>query len=245
MALIKCNECGQMVSDKAEMCPNCGYPIGGNDEKDVDVSDNTYDIYRPQDKSNKKWMWIAIAAVAVLFAVIISVSSNSRDRDSYPPSSYETETVASSDETTSSSSSSESVSESTSKPSSGSSNSSSSSSSSSGSFSSDYRSSGSEYFGTYEFTDKLNTAWVLVLNSDKTATIRVKNGSKEAYGSWSYYKTTGYPNIWFMDERPLIWFPSGEERAYHLCIQDNYIYLGDNALEAKNPRKRLEYTKVN
>lgn len=28
MAMIQCIECGQMVSDKAEKCPNCGYPIG-------------------------------------------------------------------------------------------------------------------------------------------------------------------------------------------------------------------------
>lgn len=27
MALIKCKECGQMVSDKVEACPNCGCPI--------------------------------------------------------------------------------------------------------------------------------------------------------------------------------------------------------------------------
>lgn len=27
MALIKCTECGQMISDKAEICPNCGAPI--------------------------------------------------------------------------------------------------------------------------------------------------------------------------------------------------------------------------
>ena len=27
MALIKCNECGQMVSDKASNCPKCGAPI--------------------------------------------------------------------------------------------------------------------------------------------------------------------------------------------------------------------------
>lgn len=27
MALIKCNECGQMVSDKASTCPKCGAPI--------------------------------------------------------------------------------------------------------------------------------------------------------------------------------------------------------------------------
>ena len=27
MALIKCNECGKEVSDKANTCPNCGAPI--------------------------------------------------------------------------------------------------------------------------------------------------------------------------------------------------------------------------
>lgn len=27
MALIKCNECGHEVSDKAQNCPNCGCPI--------------------------------------------------------------------------------------------------------------------------------------------------------------------------------------------------------------------------
>lgn len=27
MALMKCPECGNEVSDKAEMCPNCGYKI--------------------------------------------------------------------------------------------------------------------------------------------------------------------------------------------------------------------------
>ena len=27
MALIKCPECGKQVSDKAQSCPNCGYPL--------------------------------------------------------------------------------------------------------------------------------------------------------------------------------------------------------------------------
>ena len=27
MALIKCNECGQTMSDKASVCPNCGAPV--------------------------------------------------------------------------------------------------------------------------------------------------------------------------------------------------------------------------
>ena len=29
MALIRCPECGKEISDKAEACPNCGYPIVG------------------------------------------------------------------------------------------------------------------------------------------------------------------------------------------------------------------------
>lgn len=27
MALIKCTECGEMISDKATACPHCGAPI--------------------------------------------------------------------------------------------------------------------------------------------------------------------------------------------------------------------------
>lgn len=33
MALIKCEECGQMVSSKAEMCPNCGCPVEGENKQ--------------------------------------------------------------------------------------------------------------------------------------------------------------------------------------------------------------------
>lgn len=36
MALIKCTECGNMVSDKADRCPHCGYPVSiilGESEK--------------------------------------------------------------------------------------------------------------------------------------------------------------------------------------------------------------------
>lgn len=38
MALITCPECGKEVSDKAKMCPNCGYPI--NDPTVPDVEHN-------------------------------------------------------------------------------------------------------------------------------------------------------------------------------------------------------------
>ena len=30
MAMIKCPECGRMISDMASCCPNCGYPIAKN-----------------------------------------------------------------------------------------------------------------------------------------------------------------------------------------------------------------------
>ena len=30
MSLIKCKECDKEISDKAENCPHCGYPININ-----------------------------------------------------------------------------------------------------------------------------------------------------------------------------------------------------------------------
>lgn len=39
MALIKCGECGKEVSDKANNCPNCGYPIVSEDNQCKDTSD--------------------------------------------------------------------------------------------------------------------------------------------------------------------------------------------------------------
>lgn len=30
MALMKCPECGNEISDKAKKCPRCGYPIKTN-----------------------------------------------------------------------------------------------------------------------------------------------------------------------------------------------------------------------
>mgnify|MGYP002678385284 CR=1 FL=1 len=38
MALIKCPECGKEVSDKAEKCLNCGYPIKNRDYEEKSVN---------------------------------------------------------------------------------------------------------------------------------------------------------------------------------------------------------------
>ena len=37
--LIKCNECGKEVSDKANTCPNCGAPVQNNDNKEKELKD--------------------------------------------------------------------------------------------------------------------------------------------------------------------------------------------------------------
>lgn len=37
MALIKCEECGREVSEKASACPGCGAPVGGEDRQPVVV----------------------------------------------------------------------------------------------------------------------------------------------------------------------------------------------------------------
>jgi len=39
MSLIKCEECGKDISDKAESCPNCGYPLI---KKDAIINDNNF-----------------------------------------------------------------------------------------------------------------------------------------------------------------------------------------------------------
>lgn len=52
--IINCPECGHEVSDKAEQCPKCGYPIY---QQDTEPSSNN---------KNKKWLWIAIAAIVVV-----------------------------------------------------------------------------------------------------------------------------------------------------------------------------------
>lgn len=61
MALIKCTECGKEISDKAERCPNCGYPIkdilgivntdkksSNNNYKKFDFNNNEVDLDNPK-----------------------------------------------------------------------------------------------------------------------------------------------------------------------------------------------------
>ena len=58
MALTKCNECGHMVSDKAEMCPKCGCPIQNVDNPSV--KETSVKPQPPKNKKSKMWSLTAV-----------------------------------------------------------------------------------------------------------------------------------------------------------------------------------------
>lgn len=61
MALIKCNECGQEVSDTCETCPKCG----------ADIQQQIYDNLPPEEKSvayfgrNAKTMFLSVCFIVI------------------------------------------------------------------------------------------------------------------------------------------------------------------------------------
>lgn len=67
MALVKCEECGQMVSDKAEACPNCGCPIQA--EAPADVSP-VY-VQPKEGKGVPLFVWIFIGSGLILLFIVL------------------------------------------------------------------------------------------------------------------------------------------------------------------------------
>lgn len=99
--------------------------------------------------------------------------------------------------------------------------------------------------GTYQLTDRLDHTWEIVLNEDGTATMGLVGGTTKAYASWEPLNFLDYnPHIEFNDERPIVWFPSGEEKPYLPVIIDGYFYLTSSAAKAKHPQKRLPIKKI-
>lgn len=96
MALIKCPECGNEVSDKAAVCPNCGVAISTIDTNTVaqnvnpeicpecgnEIDPNTRICgncgYNPinilnKKKQNKKKLFVIIGIIAVIIVIVLSV----------------------------------------------------------------------------------------------------------------------------------------------------------------------------
>lgn len=64
MALIKCNECGKEISDKAKTCPNCSYPI-----KKEKVKENGKKILSQSKQTSFKIFKILIMVCIVIFMI--------------------------------------------------------------------------------------------------------------------------------------------------------------------------------
>lgn len=77
MALIKCQECGNMVSTRATACPKCGCPVAA--ETNYEPQSN-YDYHEEEKGSKKSWLY---AIIGLLTLIIIGMgfylSSNHRN----------------------------------------------------------------------------------------------------------------------------------------------------------------------
>lgn len=102
MALIKCKGCGQMVSDRAEKCPKCGYSVrlsmeqGQEETKQSVESQSTTETEQnevinnepqPQRRSCKKGIILAIVVVAIIGCGILfaTLSDNSKNGSNGQP----------------------------------------------------------------------------------------------------------------------------------------------------------------
>ena len=73
MALIQCPECGKEVSDHAETCVHCGYPIKNSPEKEessVEIQETK--VQKERKPVNKRKLWIIVTAV-ILSVVLIGL----------------------------------------------------------------------------------------------------------------------------------------------------------------------------
>lgn len=67
MALIKCEECGKEISDKAAFCPSCGKPSNMNENK------KTVEIELTSKKWKRKFLW-GIAFYFIGWAMLYKVT---------------------------------------------------------------------------------------------------------------------------------------------------------------------------
>lgn len=66
MAIIKCTQCNNGVSDKAIQCPKCGMPVSTNNHQQMQMSGNSDD--KPHSGWNILGFIIPIVGVILYFA---------------------------------------------------------------------------------------------------------------------------------------------------------------------------------
>lgn len=67
MALIKCDECGKDISEKAEICPSCGNPI-----KAKESQINKVEI----EQTNKKWKKTGCLSVVIAIIALMTMGKS-------------------------------------------------------------------------------------------------------------------------------------------------------------------------
>lgn len=85
MSLIKCQECGKEISERATACPNCGCPISNTerDEKEQIINNQSNDIYVSK-KKNKVGFRIGIVILALfVFGLVVGVNEMIKNPDRY------------------------------------------------------------------------------------------------------------------------------------------------------------------
>ena len=72
MALIKCPECGTEVSDKAEKCPKCAYPIKpANNIPPVNNDSKPEVIVKPKEGCFLQTLNFGCAVIVIIIVVIV------------------------------------------------------------------------------------------------------------------------------------------------------------------------------
>lgn len=85
MALIKCPECGKEISDKADNCPNCGYPVDKVQNMSEGIDMNAVPITHSQvpKRKNRGCLIGLIIFFVCLFAVGAGVSDMIKNPEKY------------------------------------------------------------------------------------------------------------------------------------------------------------------
>ena len=81
MALIKCPECGKEISDNAQNCPQCGYPLKGSatkgeDNPSIGTAKGSQQTSQPVPKKKKNGCLVGCLTFFIIFAVLIFIISS-------------------------------------------------------------------------------------------------------------------------------------------------------------------------
>lgn len=92
MAIVKCPECANGISDKAAACPHCGYPIAGPADYDPKAAKRAQQLLRSEPTNGtttepKKRGRGFVTALGVIFLIIVAAANYKPDDKDKMPSS--------------------------------------------------------------------------------------------------------------------------------------------------------------